>query len=122
MHPAQRLILAATLLSTTLLTVTGGVLYLAPDGPRPLLAWMIRLHVAGAVALCAALAVHITVGSGLLPSHRGIARVMFGDGRVPVTLARRLWPGWTTRQLAGTENPPAVAELEAPLTGGSASR
>jgi hypothetical protein len=32
---------------------------------------------------------------------------MFGDGRVQTELARRLWPGWTARQLKGKETPEA---------------
>jgi formate dehydrogenase subunit gamma len=52
---------------------------------------------------------HIVIASGILPGYRGVWRSMHLGGRLPVAVARRLWPGWTDRQVttpdAGRETP-----------------
>lgn len=95
--PLQRLVFLVLGGSLLVLVVSGGVIYASPPQARLLLAWAIRLHGAAAVALIGAVCLHVFSGSGLLPSHRGVARAMLGDGRVSLVVARRLWPGWTRR-------------------------
>ncbi len=97
--PGQRIVFLLLGSSLLVCTLSGLVLYVAPPQHALLLAWAIRFHVGASVALIAGVGLHTLAGSGLLPSHRGVARGMFGDGRVAVVLARRLWPGWTARQL-----------------------
>jgi formate dehydrogenase subunit gamma len=46
---------------------------------------------------------HILIAAGVLPGYRGVARSMHLGGRLPVEVARRLWPGWLTTQTASRE-------------------
>ena len=96
--PGQRIVFTLMLGAGAVLTGSAAALYLAPAGPRPLLAWAVRIHIAAAVIFIFALVLHIVVGAGLLASHRNIGRVIFGDGRVRQCLAQTLWPAWTARQ------------------------
>ena len=97
--PAQRLVFLIVVGSFALLVMTGLAFNFIPTNIRLLFAWTVRIHLATAWVLIAAVGVHIIAGTGLLPTHRGVARAMFGDGRVRIGLARRLWPGWTARRL-----------------------
>ena len=80
------------------LVASGTALYLIPPQASSALGLAVRSHTAAAWLFAVSLAVHIIVGSGLLPSHRGIARAMFGDGSVRRPLAIKLWPAWVKRQ------------------------
>src|SRR5262245_58608104 len=40
---------------------------------------------------------HILIAVGVLPGYRGVWRSMHLGGRLPATVARRLWPGWLER-------------------------
>lgn len=99
LDPVERPVLAVLLLTTVLVAASGIYLYFLPPGPRWVFLVIIRMHIWGAWLLLAALALHVFAGLGVLPTHRGIARAMFGDGTLPLATARRLWPGWTRRQL-----------------------
>ncbi|WP_306582420.1 hypothetical protein [Dokdonella sp.] len=83
-------------------------LYVTPDWPRRMFIVAIRTHIYAAWALIVALAIHVAARLGLLPTHGGILRGMFGDGTLPLATARRLWPEWTRRTLAraAREAPP----------------
>lgn len=96
--PLQRWVLAAMLALLLIATVSGVALYFMPPGWRWPFVIGIRAHILANEAFTILLLVHVLAGSGLLPTHRGIARSMFGDGTVPLATARRLWPGWTARQ------------------------
>ncbi|MBS0211715.1 MAG: cytochrome b/b6 domain-containing protein [Proteobacteria bacterium] len=97
--PLERLVLSLLLLAATVAAVSGVYLYLLPPAPLWVFLIAIRAHVIAAWGVLALLAIHAVAGSGLLPSHRGIASSMFGDGRLPLDTARRLWPGWTERAM-----------------------
>lgn len=97
--PIERLVLLAIGGSLGMLAITGAVIDVAPSSARQVVAWGIRVHAMSGVALIVAIGLHMIAGSGLLPTHRGIARSMFGNGTVSVTLAERLWPGWTRRNV-----------------------
>ncbi len=113
--PGQRIVFTAMLGSFTVLVVSAAGLYLAPAGATSLLAWSLRIHIAAAVVLIAALTVHIAVGTGMLASHRTIGRVMFGDGRIRPELARALWPTWAAKQDTGSmADPTSNRRPEAP--------
>lgn len=98
LDPLQRLVMLLLLLSAAIVGVAGMGLFLAADAPRWLLALLVRTHVYVSWLMLGALALHVLAGSGILPTHRGIARSMFGDGTVPLALAERLWPGWVEAQ------------------------
>ena len=101
--PIQRLVFLILVGSLTLLVITGvAINFIDARSARMVFAWTLRIHLATAWVFIAAASVHIFAGIGLLPTHRGVTRAMFGDGHVKVELSRRLWPGWTDRQLEGT--------------------
>lgn len=95
--PLERRVLALLLIAVAVTGMSGVYLWWLPPAPTWLFIVMIRAHVAAAWSTLALLAVHVTAGLGVLPSHRGIARSMFGDGSVPLATARRLWPAWAAR-------------------------
>ena len=105
--PAQRVVFLVLVSSFALLVITGLAFNVIPTHIRLLFAWTVRIHLAAAWVCIGAVGVHVVAGTGLLPTHRGVARAMFGDGRVQTELARRLWPGWTARRLKGKETPGA---------------
>ncbi|MCZ2104613.1 MAG: hypothetical protein LC137_09550 [Burkholderiales bacterium] len=76
------------------------MLYFAPAHWRWVFVVAVRAHALAGGVLMLALLVHAIAGLGVLPTHRGVARSMFGDGTVPLATARRLWPGWTTSRVA----------------------
>lgn len=96
--PAERVVLGVVLLAVVIAGASGVYLYFLPVAPRWVFLVAIRAHVYSAWVLIVALGIHIVAGLGVLPTHRGIARAMFGDGTVPLATARRLWPGWTRRR------------------------
>ncbi|MGB7422143.1 MAG: cytochrome b/b6 domain-containing protein [Comamonas sp.] len=98
LDPLQRWVLALVLAMLSVVTSSGICLYLAPPEWRWVFVVAVRAHIYANEVLLAALAVHVLAGLGILPTHRGIWRSMFGDGAVPLATARRLWPGWTAGQ------------------------
>lgn len=98
LDPLQRWVLALVLAMLLVVTTSGVCLYLAPLGWRWVFVVAVGVHIDANVVLVAALAVHVLAGLGILPTHRGIWRSMFGDGAVPLATARRLWPAWTAAQ------------------------
>lgn len=107
--PAQRLVFLALIASLCALCASGLYLYWSPPLPPSLMGPMIRVHVVAAWVLIAALGLHLLAAIGVLPTHRHLLGAMFGSGCVPVEAARRLWPGWTARRLAGTPDPRRVS-------------
>lgn len=105
--PLERHVLALLLLAVVITGMSGVYLWWLPPAPTWLFIVMIRAHVAAAWGTLALLAVHVTAGLGVLPSHRGIARSMFGDGSVPLATARRLWPAWAARAASTPAQDPA---------------
>jgi formate dehydrogenase subunit gamma len=107
--PGQRLVFLILISSLALLVATGVALNFIPSNARMVFAWTLRMHLAVAWVCIGAIGVHVFAGLGVLPTHRGVTRAMFGDGRVSVELSRRLWPGWTARQPgAGVRKPTAT--------------
>jgi formate dehydrogenase subunit gamma len=92
--PGQRLaniVMVPTLLT---LTLSGLGMLLLPAGPVDLYA----IHRWAAFALTPVLLGHILVASGVLPGYRGVWRSMHLGGRLPVDVARRIWPTWLDRE------------------------
>lgn len=104
--PVQRVTFLVLGSSLLVVVVTGLAFNFVPSNARLLFAWTLRIHIVAAVALIISVCMHVFAGSGVLPSHRGVARAMFGDGRVRIAVGTRLWPGWTARQ------PPSTASRE----------
>lgn len=94
LDPLQRGVLLVLLVSVAVAALSGVYLEVLPPAPRWVFIGMIRAHVYVEWVLLVALALHVLAGLGVLPTHRGIAASMFGDGAVPVETARRLWPVW----------------------------
>ena len=103
--PAQRLVFVVLIGSLALLVVTGVAINFIPLSLRMVFAWTLRTHLASAWVFIATVSVHIFAGLGVLPTHRGVTRAMFGDGRIKTELGLRLWPGWTARNLADKSRP-----------------
>lgn len=123
--PVQRLVFLGLIAAIALASASGIALYLAPFGPSAL-AWAVRVHGASVGLLLACLGVHIAAGSGVLRTHRGLARAMFGNGQVPVPMAQALWPAWTRHELGaqarGTDEPSPVAPAHDPSPAGHRTR
>lgn len=125
--PAQRLVFLALIATALLASASGIYLYLAPPLGPAALAWAIRLHMAAVWLLMGGLGLHIVAGAGVLPTHRGLARAMFGNGRVPAALAQVLWPAWAGRAAAkeaaaGPAGAPAPTPDDAQAAGPGSSR
>ncbi len=105
--PLERVVLALLLLATVVTALSGVYLYFLPTAPLWVFVVTIRAHVYGAWVMLGALVIHGIAGSGILPTHRSIARSMFGDGTLPMATARGLWPGWTRRQAPVPKRPSA---------------
>ncbi|TAM59841.1 hypothetical protein EPN52_06640 [bacterium] len=95
--PVQRAIFALMTIALAVLAVTGVALPLIPPSARALVGACVRIHDATGWAFIGLLGLHIVAGSGVLPTHRGVALAM-ATGRVSLRVAQRLWPGWTARQ------------------------
>lgn len=107
--PAQRIIFIALIVALVLTGVSGVYLYLMPPFGRVLVGYAIRIHIAAAWLLIGCLGIHIVAGTGLLRTHRGLIAAMFGNGRVTLTLACTLWPGWARRQADSDSATPTAA-------------
>ena len=99
--PVQRFAFVVLVGSLALLVVTGVAINFIPLSVRMVFAWTLRAHLAAAWVFIATVSVHVFAGLGVLPTHRGVTRAMFGDGQIKTELGLRLWPGWTARKLAG---------------------
>jgi formate dehydrogenase subunit gamma len=88
---------------------------LAVLGGGPAFVWLHRLHTWATFILTPLIAAHVLIAIGVLPGYRGVWRSMHLGGRLPLDTARRVWPGWTERTLAGTstrvEQPEPVPTL-----------
>lgn len=96
--PGQRLVFSGIIGSVAILGATGVYVYISPTSNASIMTWTLRLHIVSGWALIVCVVSHIIGGSGILPTHRGIARTMFGRGQVDPKLAARLWPVWTRIQ------------------------
>lgn len=98
--PAQRLAFIGILATMLLAGASGTYLYVwSPQMPGA--GWIggvITVHAASTRVLMGLSGIHILAGSGLLWTHRGLLRAMFGEGRIRYALADRLWPAWARSQ------------------------
>ncbi len=109
-NPGERLVGASMIAVSSALAVTG-LIRVWGDWVSPgLLVRAEAIHRVSFLLLLLFLAGHITVGLGILPSYRGVARAMFGDGQITLSLAGRHWPYWTRQNLLGEWPPPVKWE------------
>lgn len=93
--PGQRIANVVMVLTLATLLLTGvGAMYL----PGPLAIPIFDLHRWSAFLITPVLAGHIVVAAGILPGYRGAWRSMHLGGRLPVDVARRIWPAWLERE------------------------
>jgi cytochrome b subunit of formate dehydrogenase len=91
--PGQRLANLVMVTALAVLVLSGlGMLFL-PSTPIDLLA----LHRWTTFALTPVLIGHMVVAAGVLPGYRGVWRAMHLGGRLPLDVARRIWPAWLDR-------------------------
>lgn len=90
------------------LVLVGGLLVLVASGAGlalvhggPAFVWFHRVHVWATWVVGAMVAGHVLVAAGVLPGYRGAWRAMHLGGRLPVAVARRLWPAWLERRRGG---------------------
>jgi formate dehydrogenase subunit gamma len=89
--PGQRVANVVMVLTLAALLLSGlGMLYL----PWTLL---FTVHHWAALLATPVLVGHMVVAAGVLPGYRGVWRSMHRGGRLPVTVARRIWPAWLDR-------------------------
>lgn len=105
--PGQRV--ANVVIVALLLVLVGSGVGLVVVHVGPAFAVLAAIHRVATIAFTVVIVGHIVVASGLLPGYRGAWRSMHLGGRLPVEMARRLWPGWTERMLARSPNPPSSA-------------
>lgn len=89
--PGQRLANIAFVATLATLVGTGIAITALHGGPA--FVWLVRLHRCATYLLVALVVGHLVVVSGILPGYRGVWRAMLLSGRVPASVARRLWPG-----------------------------
>jgi len=95
--PGQRLANVAMVGTLGALALSGlGMLYL-PAGALALAA--ADVHRWSAYLFTPVVLGHIVIAAGVLPGYRGVWRSMHLGGRLPVAVARRLWPGWLAEHL-----------------------
>ena len=95
--PGQRVANLAMLAALITVTATGVAMALLHGGPA--FVWLVPLHRWSTFALIPLIVGHVLIASGVLPGYRGVWRSMHLGGRLPTSVARRVWPGWTEQRL-----------------------
>jgi cytochrome b subunit of formate dehydrogenase len=100
--PGQRLANIAIVALLAALIVTGVALVFVKVGPA--FAFLAAVHRLATIAFTVVIAGHVIVALGVLPGYRGVWRSMHLGGRLRLDAARRLWPGWTDREVGGRDD------------------
>lgn len=96
--PGQRVANLVLVVLLAALVGSGVGLALIPGGPA--FRWLHLVHRWSTYLITPVLLGHILIAAGILPGYRGAWRAMHLGGRLPVQVARRLWPGWLDRHRA----------------------
>ena len=96
--PGQRVANVLIVGGLIVLTSSGIALTLLHGGP--VFALLAKIHLWTAVVVTPVILGHVLVAIGVLPGYRGVWHSMHLGGRVPEETARRVWPGWTEREIA----------------------
>lgn len=94
--PGQRLANLVLVGGLLILVLSGLGLMLVHGGPVFVVLHWVHLVITFPVA--AMIIGHVLIASGVLPGYRGAWRSMHLGGRLPVGVARRLWPAWLDRR------------------------
>jgi cytochrome b subunit of formate dehydrogenase len=95
--PGQRMANVAIVVLLLLLIASGVGLTLVHGGP--VFAFVAAIHRLATIGFTIVIVGHIVVALGILPGYRGVWRSMHLGGRLRLDTARRLWPGWTEREI-----------------------
>jgi cytochrome b subunit of formate dehydrogenase len=98
--PGQRL--ANIAMVAAFVAVTGSGIGMALLHGGPAFVWLVPMHVWSTYLLIPLVLGHIAIASGILPGYRGVWRSMHLGGRLDVSVARRVWPGWLDRHEQGS--------------------
>jgi cytochrome b subunit of formate dehydrogenase len=90
--PGQRLANVAMLVTLATLLLSGLGMVLLPSRRLSLL--LFTVHHWSALLATPVIVGHIIVAAGVLPGYRGVWRSMHLGGRLPIEVARRIWPAW----------------------------
>ncbi len=93
--PGQRLMNFA--LVGLLAALIGSGVGLATNPIGPTFVWLDRVHRWATYLFIPVILGHVIVAAGVLPGYRGVWRAMHLGGRLPIEVARRIWPDWTSR-------------------------
>jgi cytochrome b subunit of formate dehydrogenase len=93
--PGQRIMNFALIGLLAVLIGSGVGLAMNPLGQTFVL--LDKVHRWATYLLIPAVAGHVVVAAGVLPGYRGVWRAMHLGGRLPIEVARRIWPEWTSR-------------------------
>jgi formate dehydrogenase subunit gamma len=96
--PGQRLANIAIVALLLVLILTGIGLVFVRFGPGFVI--LDAMHRMASIAFTVVIVGHVLIASGVLPGYRGVWRSMHLGGRLSAEVARRLWPGWSARELA----------------------
>jgi len=100
----QRLADGLLLLAALMIAVTGIILWAGQYVSPAVFQVTLLLHDVSFVAISLIMFVHIYLGAGIFQPYRGLARLMFGNGRVTEEEARYHWGHWAEEELASGKN------------------
>jgi len=97
--PGQRIANLVIVVTLLVLVLSGlGMIYLPPVGID-----LLVVHRWSTFLVTPVILGHIVIGAGILPGYRGVWRSMHLGGKLPVAVARRIWPGWVDQNPGGRQ-------------------
>lgn len=93
--PGQRIANVVMVLTLVALLLSGLGVVFVPD--RQLSQALFTVHHWSTLLATPVIVGHIIIASGVLPGYRGVWRSIHLRGRLPVDVARRIWPAWLDR-------------------------
>lgn len=82
------------MISSLGITISGLLIWFADRYPLRFIRWIQPFHDISMYGLVIALLFHAYLGLGIFPAYRGFFRLMFGDGKISLARARKIWPKW----------------------------
>lgn len=86
------------------IALSGVVLWVGDPLSAVVLQWALLIHDISFYGICVFGFAHGFLGSGVFGPYRGMARVMFGDGKISEDLAMYHWGHWAREELESGEN------------------
>jgi formate dehydrogenase subunit gamma len=111
--PGQRIANVVIVVLLAVLVITGVGMVAITSGPA--FAALQLVHRLSTIAFTVVIAGHIFIALGILPGYRGVWRSMHLGGRLPLDVARRVWPGWSERVASGAATTPTPPGSEAAI-------